>query len=79
MSQTIFDELPEYSASRPSGVYEGKIWKRNNGAFDEMFLAKGGAPEWQLRWFGLSDKPNCVSNHTRKIVITQIEDGSANV
>lgn len=27
MSQRAFDKLLEYSASRPSGVYEGKMWK----------------------------------------------------
>lgn len=34
MSKRNFDSLAEYSASQPSGVYEGKMWKRHNGAFD---------------------------------------------
>lgn len=39
MSQADFDELLEYSASLPSGVYEGKMWKRRAGV------------DWLLCWY----------------------------
>jgi hypothetical protein len=69
MTLETFERLPEYSASRPSGVYEGKMWRRHNGAFDREFLARGGKPEWLLCWYGESDKPGYVSNNSRKIIL----------
>jgi len=73
MTQATFDSLPEYSTTRPSGVYEGKMWKRHDGAFDRAFLAKGGKPIWMLCWYGACDDPNMVSNHRREIVIVSSE------
>lgn len=69
MSRATFDALPEYSCSNPSGVYEGKMWKRHDGAFDIEFLARGGQPVWMLCWFGVSERPDCVSNNSRKILV----------
>src|SRR6185369_6564631 len=69
MSKATFDKLHEYSASNPSGVYEGKMWKRNDGAFDIDFLAKGGKPTWYLVWYGRHPDPDKVSNNYRKILI----------
>lgn len=69
MSRRTFDDLSEYSASNPSGVYEGKMWKREDGAFDREFLARGGKPEWLLCWYGESEKPDHVSNNSRKIIL----------
>jgi|SRR6266850_4650297 len=71
MTRRTFDGLAEYSATRPSGVYEGKMWKRNDGAFDYEFLARGGKPVWLLCWYGLSDKPGMVSNHSRRILVVE--------
>lgn len=31
MSMATFNRLAEYSASNPSGVYVGKMWKRHDG------------------------------------------------
>lgn len=59
MSKETFDLLPEYSASRPSGVYEGKMWK-----------ARGGEHYWLLFWYGPSDKPEMCSINHRVIVFT---------
>lgn len=70
MTQKTFHALQDYSASRPSGVYEGKMWKRHDGAYDQEFLSKGGKPQWLLCWFGLSEiGPGFCSNHSRKILI----------
>jgi hypothetical protein len=71
MSTRTFEALAEYSASRPTGVYPGKMWRRHDGAFDREFLRKGGRPEWLLCWYGESEiGPGYCSNHHRKIVLT---------
>lgn len=70
MSNATFEDLKEYSASIPTGAYEGKMWKRHNGAFDREFLAKGGQPSWQLCWYGYSELPNQVGIYRREIVVT---------
>jgi hypothetical protein len=70
MSRPTFDALLEYSGSQPTGAYEGKMWKRNNGACDWEFLAQGGKPEWWLCWYGPSTKgQEYVSTFHRKILI----------
>lgn len=69
MRRWEFEELMEYSCSQPSGVYDGKMWKRHNGIYDQRFLAGGGVPEWLLCWFGPSDDPDCCSTFTRKILL----------
>ncbi len=51
MSQATFDALAEYSASQPSGVYPGKMWKRHDGVYDREFIARGGKPVWMLCWY----------------------------
>jgi hypothetical protein len=70
MTRATFDKLAEYSASNPTGAYEGKMWKRLDGEFDEEFKAHGGVPEWLLCWFGESQiGPGYVSNNHRKILL----------
>jgi hypothetical protein len=62
MSQHTFDELAEYSCSIPSGVYEGKMWKRHDGAHDPR--CKPEDRKWMLMWFGPSADPDkCSINH----------------
>jgi len=74
MSRATFDLLPEYSCSKPTGVYEGKMWKRHDGSFDQEFLARGGKPTWLLCWYGVCDEhTDCVSNNSREIVLTDGE------
>lgn len=58
MSRASFDALLDYSASQPTGAYEGKMWKAH--------YKRDG---WCLRWFGPSDKPDMVSVNGRKILI----------
>ena len=74
MSLADFKALPEYSSSQPSGVYDGKMWRRHNGACDWNFIARGGKPEWWLCWFGPSEKgPDfCTTNH-RKIILSDAD------
>jgi hypothetical protein len=69
MSWVDFNSLHEYSASQPSGVYEGKMWRRHNGSFDFEFIARGGKPEWMLCWFSESDKPGYCKTNFRKILL----------
>lgn len=74
MSKEIFDELMEYSATNPSGAYEGKMWKRHDGVYDRAYLAKGGKPGWMLCWFGYSLKGlGYVQNLHRTIILTDGE------
>lgn len=61
METETFKALAEYSASIPSGVYDGKMWKRRNGG--------GERPEWLLVWFGPSTKPATCSINSRKILL----------
>lgn len=63
MTQRTFDKLAAYSASVPTGVYEGKMWK-SNPASD-----RGGKPEWYLIWFGKHPDPDKVSNNYRRILV----------
>jgi hypothetical protein len=74
MSRATFEQLAEYSGTFPTGVYEGKMWKRHDGLFDQAFRARGGKPEWLLVWFGYCDEPKMVSNNFRKILI--VEEGA---
>lgn len=49
--------LKEYSTSRPSGVYTGKMWK----ALDDN--------QWWLAWYGLPSSETTIWTHFRKILI----------
>lgn len=71
MTRKTFDSLPEYSGTRPTGVYAGKMWKRHDGSFDRKFLAQGGKPEWLLCWYGNSELADFCSNHSRKILLVE--------
>lgn len=67
MSAVDFQKLHEYSGTNPSGVYEGKMWKRHDGKFDHR--CKPEDWKWLLCWFGFSDVPNMVSNNHRIILL----------
>ena len=54
MDRAAFDTLAEYSATIPTGVYPGKMWKRHNGVHDPR--CKPEDIKWMLGWYGLSDK-----------------------
>jgi len=58
MTKVVFDELAEYSSTLPTGVYEGKMWRR-----------KLREDKWLLAWYGPCDKPGHCSINTRKILL----------
>lgn len=57
MTEATLNKLHNYSASTPSGVYHGKMWR---GECDGS---------WFLRWWGQSDKPDMCSGNQRPILI----------
>jgi hypothetical protein len=57
MSKFSFDRLAEYSTSMPSGVYPGKMWKRNQRGI------------WFLGWYGECEDPTMCTNNWREILI----------
>lgn len=71
MGKETFEKLLDYSCSIPSGAYEGKMWRRENGAYDLEFVQGVGKPEWWLCWYDVSDKPDCVSVQHRIIKIRE--------
>lgn len=60
MSPDTFDALADYSCSNPSGVYDGKMWKRG---------LKSG--KWYLVWYGPCDNPNLCKIETREILVIE--------
>lgn len=68
MTKAAFRQLPEYSGTIPSGVYEGKMWRRHDGVFDPR--CKPSERRWLLCWFGPSDKPDCCSINAREILLS---------
>lgn len=51
MTEATFNKLSEYSATHPTGVYPGKMWRRHDGAF--IPAAKRSSPlRWLLCWYG---------------------------
>lgn len=67
MDSTAFKNLPEYSASTPSGVYPGKMWKRHDGLFDRT--CKPEDRRWLLCWFGeVEGRLDICSNNYREIL-----------
>ncbi len=61
MSAEDFDKLGEYSCSIPTGVYEGKMWKRR-----EPYGPVTPSTAWYLMWYGPSNDPEkCSINHRR--------------
>ena len=55
MSAATWEKLARYDTSTPSGVYEGKMWRRRG----------------MLCWFGFSDVPNSCSNNARVALIVE--------
>lgn len=60
MSQVSFNKLKDYSHSKISGVYIGKMWKKQRYA-----------GIWALCWFGIEDEPGYLTNHYREILILE--------
>lgn len=59
MTEKTLNELPTYSCSIPTGVYEGKMWKSG-----------GNRAPWALCWFVTSSKdPNKCSVRFKPVKI----------
>lgn len=58
MNKKEFDELSEYSATLPTGVYEGKMWR----------LLSDDNKNY-LYWYGASDNPKKCSVNSREIIL----------
>ena len=58
MTKKTFDQLKDYSYSVPTGVWVGKLWKR-----------QGDDTTWWLCWFNLSEKPGICRCRSREILI----------
>lgn len=73
MTMKTFLALKEYSGTFPTGVYEGKMWRRHDGLFDREFRRAGGKPTWYLCWYGYADEPGMVSNNFRLVLLLEGE------
>lgn len=73
MTEAVFERLPEYSATVPTGVYEGKMWRRHDGLYANIERRQRNLPdgpqEWLLCWYGPSDQPDHCSINYRKILL----------
>ena len=67
MDERTFNALPEYSSTIPTGVYEGKMWKRHDGVLDPR--CRPEQHKWMLGWFGPSTVPDNCSINFREILI----------
>lgn len=66
MRKREFDDLAEYSTTKPSGVYPGKMWKGEY--FDPVTHRPTG--RWYLSWFGIvPDNDKVCSNNHREILL----------
>jgi len=59
MNRTAFNKLHDYTRSEPSGVYEGKMWKKK--------INPGG--KWFLFWYDESNDPGYCSVKCKEILI----------
>lgn len=66
LTRRQFDELADYSRSMPSGVYEGKCWRRS-----QVHPATGEIVEWWLLWYGPCDQPGYVETCRRRIEVVE--------
>jgi hypothetical protein len=71
MTKKSFDQLKDYSQSQPTGVYEGKMWRRQQ--YKEVTLREVArhvaTGKWLLCWYGEHPNPGVVSNNYREILI----------
>jgi hypothetical protein len=57
MTEHTFRQLSEYSCSTPSGVYEGKMWRRHDGAHDPRCPPE--RRKWLLCWYANLHETRC--------------------
>lgn len=67
MKRRHFDQLRNYSASYPTGVYEGKMWKAEVAYMDRQCLP---ASKWFLCWYNdLRQSDRTAAIQTREILV----------
>lgn len=66
MTQAEFDELLNYSASTPSGVYAGKMWK----SFHKWREKSGIIERWYLNWYEPTKNDDLLKVECREILIS---------
>lgn len=64
MDHSTLARLHNYSASIPTGVYEGKMWRC---ATDSGGSQRNYRGDWELCWYGPSDDPDKCSINRRPI------------
>ena len=74
ISRKAFDSLYEYSCTNPSGVFPGKVWKRNLNAytFGEMMatpLRSPRPPLWILCKYVTSKPGHCQIEFKRPEIV----------
>lgn len=57
MSQRTFEQLLEYSATIPTGVYPGKYWRRHDSG------------RWLFCWYGPLPDPSQCSINARELLL----------
>lgn len=62
MTESSFNKLSEYNSSLPSGVYDGKMWRRR-------YITDTGECAFSLCWYGPSNHPGKCSINSRRILI----------
>lgn len=67
MTKADFESLHEYSATMPTGVYPGKMWRRHNGAFDPKCRPEDVT--WLLVWYEECDVPSMCSVSFRPVLL----------
>jgi hypothetical protein len=67
MSQQTFQQLSEYSATIPSGVYPGKMWRRHDGIHDPTCPAS--RRRWLLCWYGPAADPTICTINMREVLL----------
>lgn len=71
MTKKTFEKLRDYSHSRPTGVYEGKMWrsKCNIEIGGSEFYHGKVEERHYLHWWDISEDPDKCSHHIRIILI----------
>lgn len=64
LTRRQFDELNDYSASMPSGVYEGKCWKA-------QWNSRLAEEKWFMRWYAPCEDPNQMEIPFRWIIVVE--------
>ncbi|OCC05144.1 hypothetical protein BA190_09515 [Labrys sp. WJW] len=69
-----FLDLPEYSTTFPTGTTPGKRWRRLDGAYDTVFIRKGGKPKWMIGEYDPNDDgkgPRIKINWYRPVIVVR--------